>query len=149
MKRFWNKVDKTDFCWNWVGGSRGNGYGCIKINKKTIDTHRFSWELHFGTIPEGMLVCHKCDNKRCVNPEHLYLADYKTNNRDARDRIIFAKKIYKCKPLPYSKLKLNKKKADEIRGKYKTGFYSYRILAKEFGVHFTHIRDIIKNERWA
>ena len=82
QSRFWKKVQKTESCWNWIGGGRGNGYGSFRFQGKTIDTHRISWMIHHGSIPEGLCVLHSCDNRRCTNPSHLFLGTKKVNHDD-------------------------------------------------------------------
>ena len=69
-------------CWPWLGCLTGGGYGQIRNSGRYQQAHRAAWELKYGPIPEGLVVCHRCDNPRCVRPDHLFLGTATDNMRD-------------------------------------------------------------------
>lgn len=87
-ERYWMKVIRSDEgCWDWAGSKSTNfGYGLMKTGPRGATrqeaAHRLSWEIHFGPIPAGMNVCHRCDNPPCSRPDHLFLGDDSANMRD-------------------------------------------------------------------
>jgi hypothetical protein len=92
-ERLWAKVDKNGPtpahcpelgpCWVWIGKTKSHGYGQIRYQEKGIGTHRVAWSLTHGSIPDGLFVCHKCDNPPCCNPSHLFLGTTTENQQDA------------------------------------------------------------------
>jgi hypothetical protein len=73
-EKFWERVRKSDGCWEWTAGKAAAGYGIIRYRGTDHLAHRVSYELKIGPIPEGMQIDHKCHNRACVNPEHLRIA---------------------------------------------------------------------------
>jgi len=90
LDRFWSKVNKTTVneCWEWTACLNNGGYGQFKLNGRMRPAHRISWMIRHGSMPpkdgsfHGLCVLHKCDNPRCVNPDHLFVGTHGDNMRD-------------------------------------------------------------------
>ena len=103
--RFLSKVEKSpNGCWLWTGAISMKGYARFGVNGRNCHGHRVSYQLFRGDIPDGMQVCHKCDNPRCVRPDHLFIGDNSANQRDAvaKKRHFQVKKTHCAKGHEYS-----------------------------------------------
>lgn len=146
VKRFWRYVQKTDGCWMWTGQKRPNGYGYLKVptgepyKRRKIIASRISWELHYGQIPEGLSVCHKCDNPPCVNPDHLFLGTTKDNMADA------AQKGRKTRGSRMNTAKLTDEDVRRIRSLYPGR--TQQSIADEYGVSQRLVSLIVRRESW-
>jgi len=143
MNRFFDKVHKTDSCWNWTASTR-NGYGAFKINGKVEGAHRVSWVLNNGEIPEGLFVCHKCDNPRCVNPEHLFLGTASDNMKDCYNKgrlIIPIKGNFKKGHIPFNR-SLSFEQIIHIKNAIKNRTGSLKLLSATIDVSYQLLRDI-------
>jgi hypothetical protein len=159
IERFWSKVDTSGECWEWTAGCVA-GYGRININtngiNKEVGAHRVSYELHYGTIPEGLLVCHHCDNPRCVRPDHLFLGTPADNSKDAaRKGRMLAGDRHPSRLRPETRprgenntnAKLTDEKVRAIRERHSAGVY-IKALAREYGVDKKAIQNIVRRITW-
>lgn len=139
-KRFHeNYVITQGGCWEWTGARNRDGYGATGILGAT-SAHRASWILHFGPIPAGMNVLHKCDNPPCVNPDHLFLGTHSDNMKDC-----WQKGRRKRAKDNYSIVALNIAWADEYRiiEEHMSGRSTIRGLAATYKVSKSTIEKIL------
>lgn len=145
---FWARARKQeDGCWIWTGATRGHmGYGAAQHRalRRLEATHRISWMLTHGEIPQGMFVLHHCDVPLCVNPEHLYLGSALDNMRDKCERGRRPTVAGAANPRSF----LTPEKVAEIRARYAAGGVSQQRLADEYGVHQTTISHAIIGMTW-
>lgn len=128
-------------CIEYTGTLEAAGYGTIQISRKRTKAHRVSFELHNGPIPEGMMVRHKCDNRPCINPDHLVLGGQTENMADMVER---------GRSLPGERqpnAKLTDAQVVAILDRLKSG-ETQRSLSTEYGVSHTTIYEIAHNKRW-
>lgn len=136
------KVAKTEGCWNWIGAIGTHGYGRIGFENKTMQAHRASWMIFRGGLTDAEWVLHRCDNRKCVNPEHLFLGDRTANVRDC------IKKRRHAHGESSGLSRLTKENVIEIRRWYATGRFRQATLAGFFGVDQTTIHYIVKGKTW-
>lgn len=140
-ERFLETIIKSDGCWNWPRAKDGCGYGWFRVIDYMFRAHRVSWVVHFGDIPEGKLVLHKCDNPACVNPSHLFIGDQKINMQDCVNK----GRKKRGEDVPASKL--TAKEVIAIRDMFSLGLNMAEI-ARIVGVSFTNISSIVKRNTW-
>lgn len=143
-ERFLSKVNKTAYCWDWIGSIGSTGYGRFSIKSKYYKAHRISYILFKGEIPTNKLVLHTCDNRICVNPEHLFIGSQSENlydmyNKKRRDQYLIS-----CKGSKHPNSKLTEDNVKFILNSNE----SDRKLGEYFNVSKTLIHLIRKRKIW-
>ena len=135
QNRFEQKFNKTDGCWIWNAATRTTGYGVFSYKGKAVTASRVSYILYKGEIPDGLHVLHTCDNRLCVNPDHLFLG---TNTDNVEDRKAKNRRVGRLKVVDANKLA-------DINGFLQAGTYSYREISRLTGVSRDTIRRVANN----
>lgn len=155
-ERFWEKVSRgtEKECWNWTARSTVRGYGYLQRGGRRggrILAHRLSWELVHGEIPDGMSICHTCDNPRCCNPDHLFLGTAADNHADmvrkGRAYFTFHEKPELVRGEGNVTSKLDSDKVQKIRELSASG-WSNQEIATRFGVTRQNIRFVVNGITW-
>ena len=137
---FWDCVDKfggQDSCWNWLFSLQNSGYGKVWHRKRVMSTHRVAYELSYGHVPKGFHVLHRCDNKLCCNPKHLFLG---TDADNMKDKVVKGRCTW---GESNGGSKLTNKQRDEIRKLYSTGKWSQSKLGEIYGISQTRIGKVV------
>jgi hypothetical protein len=151
LRRFWTKVEKTSGCWNWTAHVMSNGYGQFGIGKQLFLAHRVAYELTNGPVLDGLFLCHTCDNRRCVRPDHLFPGTAADNAADCkakgRNGFAWGHKSPYCK--------LSSEDVADIRRRYVRNYEwalrgwrsNSRELAEEYGISHQYVGNLAK-KKW-
>lgn len=137
-----NWLESPELCWEWTGGRTAQGYGRMSVGGgRETTTHRFSYETFYGPIPDGLFVCHSCDNRLCVNPRHLWLgthaenrADMVTKGRNSRGVMVKHSILDDAAVLT---IRERRAKGDLLRE-----------IADDYGITLASVCDVVKRRTW-
>ncbi len=162
--RFWEKVGDGPFlrpdlgpCREWKAGRNRQGYGSFEhwLSDKwmSVPAHRVAWELAYGPIPDGLVVCHHCDNPPCCQPMHLFLGTVAINNADrdakGRNRLVQPTHEQRARGERTGAAKLTELAVREIRQRYAAGGVSQQSLADEYRLGQSQVSRVIRRTTWA
>lgn len=141
LARFWSKVSTPNItdCWEWKASTGSHGYGQFGAGGKT--THRQSWEMFNGPIPSGKIICHKCDNRACVNPMHLFVGTHADN---MNDKVMKGRQPHGA---GHWHAKLDENAVRDIRRMVAAGL-TQREAGQKYGVGQSLISNILTKRLW-
>ena len=140
--RFFAKLrrDPLTGCWLWTGARTAFGHGVIGRGRRgdgLVRAHRLAWELVFGPVPEGKLVCHRCDNPPCCNPGHLFVGTAADNSRDMVNKGRFSTPNARLAPTEVVAVREARRGGEAVSA-----------IAARFGIRPRQVRRIVSGERW-
>lgn len=144
IARFQAKIGplQADGCRLWTAAGRGHGYGMFNVRGRVMGAHRVAYQIAYGAPPEGLCVCHRCDTRACVNPEHLFLG---TQADNMADMVAKGRRAIPPRGVEVAVARLNDQQVREIR---KASGIGPRALGRRYGVSHTTIMDIRAGRRW-
>jgi hypothetical protein len=153
---FWKHVEQGPDCWLYIGALDKDGYGRANFDGASVKAHRLAWILTHGPIPDGILICHHCDVRNCVRPDHLFEGTPDDNSKDMvskerqakGERMRAIRKEHAARGERCGSAKLTERDVREIRANYAPTRGCATRLSVEYGVGITTIRKIIRRETW-
>lgn len=135
------RIDYTPTCWLWTGAKYRSGYGHIRLGGKDYSTHRLAWELIHGPIDQGLCVCHTCDVRHCINPDHLFLGTKKDNSIDMARK----GRGYNPSGMESHTCKLTDDQIASIRDARRKGA-TYQSIATMYNISTGYVGKIVRGE---
>ena len=150
-ERFWDKVNTSGDCWEWTAYKDKNGYGMFNIDGKIQRAHRVAWFLEYGYYPEKpMQINHKCNNRGCVNPEHLYEGTQEQNTQDSiiAGTFVGDRNGFKKGHIP-ANTKLTQEQVNKIREESTGAWGEQTRFAKKYRVSKQQVSNILNGKQWS